>query len=364
MKIELLLGAEEFWSRMQEDLAQARDSAYIQTFSFEGDRVGRKLTKALRAADATDRRLLVDSYSLLYHSDRIIPGPSWRDRTLRREVKLTHRWIGQLRDDGVGVRFGNPLGPWPTRLVRRSHKKVAAFDHRVVYLGGINFSEHNFAWHDMMLRVESPELAALASEDFRASWDGRPTAFDHTVGPLRFISLNGHGNAAGFGPLIEAIEGARDSIDVVSAYLSHPFTDFLARARRRGVRVRVLMPGRNNKSNLARHILERASRGGFEVLRYPGGMSHMKAMTIDGELLVVGSSNFDFMSYHILEEHVVMTRDPGLVAEYVRRVWEPDTRRACVDPGHSSIGTRLGDMAVRMGAAVATLLARPRGDAA
>ena len=124
------------------------------------------------------------------------------------------------------------------------------------------------------------------------------------------------------------------------------------------------MPGRNNKSNLARHILERASRGGFEVLRYPGGMSHMKAMTIDGELLVVGSSNFDFMSYHILEEHVVMTRDPDLVSAYVDRVWKPDTRRACVDPGHSTIGTRLGDLAVRFGAAVATLLARPQGGTA
>ena len=241
---------------------------------------------------------------------------------------------------------------------------MAAFDDRVVYLGGINFSEHNFAWHDMMLRVESPELAALAAADFRSSWDGRPRAFDRQVGPLRLISLNGRGNAEGLAPLIEAMEGARRSIDVVSAYLSHPFTDVLSRAHRRGVRVRVLMPGRNNKPNLARHILERASRGGFQVLRYADGMSHMKAMTIDDELLVVGSSNFDFMSYHILEEHVVMTRHPGLVAAFVERVWEPDTRRACVDPGHSSIGTRLGDVAVRLGASLASLLARPREELA
>lgn len=362
MKIELLVGAEEFWDRMRDDLSDARESAYIQTFSFEGDRVGTRLARALRDAEADDRRLLVDSYSRLYHSDRVIPGPAWRDRALRREVKLTHRWIGRLREDGVGVRFGNPLGPSPVRLVRRSHKKVAAFDDRIVYLGGINFSDHNFAWHDMMLRVESPELAALAAEDFRASWDGRPRAFDREVGPLRLISLNGRGNRAGFRPVTEAIDQARYTIDVVSAYLSHPFTDFLARARRRGVRVRVLMPGENNKSNLARHILERSARGGFEVLRYPGGMSHMKAMTIDGELLVMGSSNFDFMSYHILEEHVVMTRDPALVGAYLERVWKPDAASAHADPVRSSIGTRLGDLAVRIGAAVASRLALPQGN--
>lgn len=362
MKIELLVGAGEFWARMRDDLAAARDSAYVQTFTFEGDRVGTRLARDLRDAPARDRRLLVDSYSRLYHSDRVIPGPSWRDRALRREVKLTQRWIRRLRDDGVGVRFGNPLGPSPLRLVRRSHKKLAAFDDRVVYLGGINFSDHNFAWHDMMLRVESPELAALASEDFRASWDGRPTAFDQEVGPLRLISLSGRGNRAGFRPVIEAIDEARYTIDIVSAYLSHPFTDFLARARRRGVRVRVLMPGENNKSNLARHILERAARGGFEVFRYPGGMSHMKAMTIDGELLVMGSSNFDFMSYHILEEHVVMTRDRALVQSYLDRVWEPDLASAKPDPVRSSIGTRLGDLTVRIGAAVASRLALSQGD--
>ena len=362
MKIELLVGAEEFWDRMSVDLSDARDSAYIQTFSFEGDRVGTRLARALRDAEAEDRRLLVDSYSRLYPSDRVILGPAWSDRALRREVKLTHRWIGRLREDGVGVRFGNPLGPSPVCLVRRSHKKVAAFDDRIVYLGGINFSDHNFAWHDMMLRVESPELATLASEDFRASWAGRPTAFDREVGPLRLISLNGRGNRAGFRPVTEAIDRARYSIDVVSAYLSHPFTDFLARARRRGVRVRVLMPGENNKANLARHILERSARGGFEVLRYPGGMSHMKAMTIDGELLVMGSSNFDFMSYHVLEEHVVMTRDPALVGAYLERVWKPDAASAQADPVRSSIGTRLGDLAVRIGAAVAARLALPQGD--
>jgi hypothetical protein len=72
---------------------------------------------------------------------------------------------------------------------------------------------------------------------------------------------------------------------------------------------------------------------------------------------VAGSSNFDFMSYHILEEHVVMTRDPRLVGEYVSRVWNPDAAAAVIEPVQSSIGTRLGDAAVRLGAAIASTLA-------
>jgi cardiolipin synthase A/B len=361
MRMELLVGAAEFWERMRVDLDDARRSVWVQTFTFEGDRVGRRLARALERCGAPQRRLLIDGYSLLYHSDRLIPGAAWLDRRFRREVHLTHRWVRRLRLDGAGVRFGNPLGPSPLSVVRRNHKKVGLFDQRIAYVGGINFSDHNFAWHDMMLRIESPELGRLLAAEAEGAWRGRAEAFDRSVGPLRIISLNGRGNARGFRPVIEAIDGARRSIDVVSAYLSHPFTEHLARAARRGVAVRILTPLRNNKANLARHVLRCAARHGFEVLRYSGGMSHMKAMVIDDEMLVAGSSNFDFMSHHVLEEHVLMTREASIVEEFRRRVWSPEAERAVRRPARTTVGTVLGDAAVRLGAAVAARLALPAG---
>jgi len=361
MRIELLVDSQEFWSRLEVDLAQARRSAYLQTFSFEGDRVGLRLARRLRASQAKDRRLLVDGYSLLYHNDRIVPGPAWLDRRFRKEVFLTHRSVRKMRGAGVGVRFCNPLGPSPLKTIRRNHKKLAVFDDRVAYLGGMNFCDHNFAWHDMMIRVEDPALAAFLAEDFRQSWRGHPTAVDTTFGPFRVLSMNGTGNPKLFRPVLEAIEGAGESIDVVSAYLSTPFTKYLARARQRGVRVRVLTPAHNNKGNLARHVIEAATRYRFEIIRYPGRMNHLKAMVIDDELLVAGSSNFDFMSYHILEELVFLTRDSGLLASFRRRVWDPDTEGSPHFIPRSSIGTRLGHRAIRAAAALAGLLALPKG---
>jgi cardiolipin synthase len=265
--------------------------------------------------------------------------------------------VRKLRAEGVGVRFSNPLGPSPLKLVRRNHKKIAVFDGRIAYVGGINFSEHNFAWHDMMFRIESDDLASVLADDFLATWDGAPRAFDRTVGPLRVISLNGRGNRRGMEPVLEAVDGAQRSIDIVSAYLSHPFTRHLARARARGVRVRVITPAQNNKSNLARHILEVAHRKRLEVHRYRGGMSHMKAMLIDGEVLVAGSTNFDFMSLHVLEELVVMTRDRGMIDAFLDRVWRPDLAGALPARRGSSLGTRLGHAAVRVGALAARTLA-------
>ena len=357
MKIELLLGSDAFWSRLQHDLAAARRTAWIQTFTFEGDGAGTRLAEAIELAAAKDRRLLVDAYSRLYHSDRMLIGPARLSSSLRDEVRRTHEHVRRMRVSGAGVRFGNPLGPGPTRLLRRSHKKVALFDDSVVYLGGINFSDHNFAWHDMMLRIESGELAAIVRSDFASSWRGEPLAYDAEVDGLRLVSLSGRRNRSGFRPVLDAIGRARHTIDVVSAYVSYPFTSELAAAASRGVRVRVLTPGRNNKSNLARHIIERGHRHGFEVLKYAGGMSHMKAMLVDSETLVVGSSNFDFMSLHILEEHLVITRRSDVVDAFRTRVLEPEVERATRVSVGSTVGTRLGDLAVRTGAHLAARLA-------
>ena len=52
------------------------------------------------------------------------------------------------------VKYGNPFGFSPRGWLTRNHKKLIVIDDRITYIGGINFSEHNAAWHDMMLRID------------------------------------------------------------------------------------------------------------------------------------------------------------------------------------------------------------------
>jgi phosphatidylserine/phosphatidylglycerophosphate/cardiolipin synthase-like enzyme len=81
----------------------------------------------------------------------------------------------------------------------------------------------------------------------------------------------------------------------------------------------------------------------------------MKAMVIDDDMLIVGSSNFDFMRYHILEELVVMTRDRDMLDAFVGRAWEPDLTAA-----RRAERCRAGDearrRAVRLGSCLAWAL--------
>ena len=96
MRIERLVDASAFWSRLKDDLSRASKSAYIQTFSFEGDRVGAALGRALEKCPAPNRRLLIDGYSLLSHNDRIIPGPAWLARAVQLARPVQPRVSGPL----------------------------------------------------------------------------------------------------------------------------------------------------------------------------------------------------------------------------------------------------------------------------
>ena len=329
-RTEVLVDSEAVWASVQADLAASRDYAFIQTYSFEGDWVGTALANALLDARAPDRRLLIDSYTRANQNDRWIalPGTLF-DPGFRAEVRNTGRLVRLLRAGGVGARFGRPFGILGQRFLNRDHKKLILFDDRVSYIGGVNFSEHNFEWHDLMVRIEDAEVARFLRRDFVRSWEGRSE-----VGRASFAEpeidlhlLPGAGNRAEYRDLLGLIDAAERSIDVISPYVSPPFTEHLAAAAARGVRVRIVTPRANNKAYLQKYLLAMAARAGFEVWMFEDGMIHMKCMLIDDAALVTGSSNFDLMSYNgFLAEVVAVFRSPEVIEAFRRRVLEPDLR--------------------------------------
>lgn len=325
MRAEILVDSGEFWTRLRTDLRDARSYTYLQTFSFEGDSVGLALGDELLRCGAPDRRVLVDSFTRIIQNDRLIHGPrGLLDPALRAEVRMTRRLIRDLRAAGVGLRFTNPLGVGFLRVFHRNHKKLALIDDRVAYVGGINFCEHNFQWHDVMFRIEAPEVAAFLRDDFLASWTGRPLCRAFELPGLEIHTLSGRGNPAAFRRVFEAFRRARRSITVVSPYLSPPFTGPLRAARARGVQVRILSPAENNRLFLKRFITSEANRAGFDLHFYPGRMNHTKGALVDDHTLIAGSSNFDGLSYRLLSEIVLITTLPELVAGFRTRVLEPD----------------------------------------
>jgi cardiolipin synthase len=88
------------------------------------------------------------------------------------------------------------------------------------------------------------------------------------------------------------------------------------------VRVRLITPWPNNKPTVRDHLLATAQSAGFEVTLLDA-MIHLKGLLIDGAALVIGSSNFDFVSLAAEEELMAVVVHAPIIAEFEARVVRP-----------------------------------------
>jgi len=129
------------------------------------------------------------------------------------------------------------------------------------------------------------------------------------------------------------IAAATRSIDLASAYFvpDDLTSDALVAAMKRGVRLRVVLPGPIIDTDLVR----RASRStwgplleaGAEIYEYQPTMYHCKVMIVDGLLVSVGSTNFDPRSFRLNDEANLNVYDRAFAARQ-EKVFEQDIARS------------------------------------
>lgn len=358
MKIELLIDFQQFWARLSEDIRAAERSVYLQTFALEGDAVGQQLAASLVSSSAPDRRILADSFTRVVLSDRFKYSPSaLLDRELRDEARQTNLMQRDLRAAGVGIRFTNAYGPTPRRLLSRNHKKLIVVDDCTAYIGGINFSDHNGAWHDMMLRIEDAATVQFLREDFLLTWGGKDRVARESAQGIEILTTDGRSNRAVFQQVLDLVDAARKSIFVESPYVTFPFYERLREAARRGVRVMVLTPEHNNWRFFQNYARLEAARSGIDLRFFRGRMSHLKAMLIDDECLVAGSTNFDYLSYRIHQELIALITIPQVIEDFRERVMIPDVANSrAVECRASIAGKQLLGLQTRLVDAALTIL--------
>ena len=290
--------------------------------SFEGDATGQAVADAIAGGRAPLRRVAVDDYTRWVVNDRWVrTRRGRRDAILQAEVRSTIAMFACVEATGVEVVWTEPVRRFWRDYPFRNHRKMIVADD-VAYLGGVNFSDHNFAWTDLMVRIERADVAELLAADFPSPGGASTGAWRAELDQLTLYGLDGRSNAEVFQTLMARLDRAREEIVILSPYLSFPFTDALVRARRRGVRVVVVTPHDNNKPLLRKYIVALARREGFELVETPG-MNHVKALILDGATVILGSSNFDFVSYEAEAEIVAAFDDPELALDLRRRLVEP-----------------------------------------
>jgi cardiolipin synthase len=208
--------------------------------------------------------------------------------------------------------------------------------------------------------VEDPDVTRFLAEDFAATWRGRPVNATARFEGIELHSLSGHGNEAMTEATLEAIRGARHSIVAITPYLTFPFTDAMAEAGRHGARVTILSPAINNRVSLRRYVHRLAHQHGFELRHYLGRMSHLKAMLIDDRLVITGSTNFDWPTYHVLAETIAIIDAPEFVRDFGERVVAVDLASSVAVEAADSMAARYAELQHRLWAWGARTIGAPR----
>jgi cardiolipin synthase len=232
----------------------------------------------------------------------------------------------------------------------RTHRKALIVDGDVAFVGGIGIDDQwarstdkEQRWRDTHVKVAGPAATDVEAA-FNENWIEtggivEPDVVPHDPnprGPARSIviwsSPEGGTNALKLTYLL-LLAAARASIDIQSPYLiTDASTEWsLADARKRGVKVRMLVEGDVTDAKpvkfASRAQYSRLMRQGIEISEYQPSMMHTKAVTVDGAVSIVGSANFDNRSFELNDELNVVVFDRDLAGR-LREDFERDLQKS------------------------------------
>jgi len=253
--------------------------------------------------------------------------------------------IGDYLRSGSRVEVRPQLNPGFTV----DHSKIFLVDGRYVYLGGMNLGrEYRYEWHDLMAEIQGPVVTSfqrqfdkkwaqvgpwgdcgLAAESLCGESPNTEAEPDAAQIELRRLYTKNFARQIRRAEL-SAINRASNRVYVENPYFfSNELLKTLARARSRGVDVRVVMPSENDlgaghKSNLviANYLLDH----GVRVFFYPG-MTHVKALLVD-DWVCFGSANFDATSLRLNGEADLASSNAAFVHQFRQALFEADFARS------------------------------------
>ena len=330
-KIELLANGDEFFPAMLKAIRDARQTVNFASYIFQSDEVGRQFRDAFceRAKAGIEVRILLDGI-----------GSSWG---------LDNSDVRMMRDAGCKFAYYHPTVSWRIdRTNRRSHRRLLVIDGRLAFTGSAGFAskwaghaQDKDHWRDTQIRIEGPLVAKIQSA-FEEHWV--KTSDESLSGAAQFPQLPDAGDlkaqlvashSFSMAPIpllqVTAFAAAEKRIWITNPYCTptDDQVDLLVKAVRRGVDVRLLLPGENNDQPLTksagRAAYGRMLEGGVKIFEYQPTMIHTKSMVIDGLFSVLGSSNLDARSSEINEELDVVVYDDKFGRE-MENVFEKDLR--------------------------------------
>jgi cardiolipin synthase len=243
-----------------------------------------------------------------------------------------------LTEMGVEWHLMLPFQPLRGRIQRpdlRNHRKLLVIDGQVAFTGSQNVIEEPYQkrknrkkglrWRDFMARFEGPVVAgidALFVTDWYSETDELLT---REAAPVRSVGegdldcqvvpsgpgFSDENNLKMFNSLVYA---AQKRINLVSPYFvpDSSMLYALTTAAQSGIEVQLFVSETSDQFGVyhaQRSYYDELLKAGVRIFLYRSPtILHAKSMTVDDELSVIGSSNFDMRSFSLDLEISVMVR--------------------------------------------------------
>jgi cardiolipin synthase A/B len=299
--------ADEVLGRIQ----RARRRVDVECFIVRDDRLGHALAGALSeaAARGVACRLLFDPLGCRKTSRAFFRALAASGVAVRR-----FGWIGAL-----------VVGKLLRRPAARNHARVIVVDD-AAFTGGHAWGDEwlpvargGEGWHDVCCGVSGPMVDDFA-ELFEQHWRQAPgdsVIADYVGVPrsgVRLVSDAPVKESIVLGRYLDAIAAARQRVWIANSYFYPPpiLLAALLRASRRGVEVRIIVPGVSDVPFIraaARAQYGRWMAAGLEVWEYQGVVMHSKYALVDDDWCLVGTFNGNVASVAFAIEVAVVSHD-------------------------------------------------------
>lgn len=329
--IHMLKDGDEAYAQMIACIETARRSIMLETYIFDHDAIGLRLTQALVRAHqrGVAVRVLIDAVGVRYTVPSI---------------------VGVLREGGVAVDLFNGNLIMGLRLPYanlRTHRKILVVDGSTAFVGGMNIREgftdeftDGKRARDTHFCLEGPVVAdifSVAAEDWLfttgepligGAWRIEPPANAHFAAPAFIRPVPSGPDAAletNHRMLMGAFSVAQNTIRIMSPYFlpDRELISALATAGRRGVEIDIVVPAKNNLQLVERAMMaqfEQVLRNYCRIWRATGPFDHSKLMAVDGVWAFVGSSNLDPRSLRLNFEIDIELLDPEFARSIDARI--------------------------------------------
>ncbi|HDS1765511.1 cardiolipin synthase ClsB [Pseudomonas putida] len=310
--VQLLINGEQYYPRVFEAMAKAREEILLETFIIFDDKVGQQLQQVL--IDAARRGVRVEVAADGYGT-----------------ADLPAAFISAMTDAGVSFHAFDPqprLLGMRTNLFRRLHRKIVVVDGERAFIGGINYSADHLgdfgamAKQDYAVEVTGPVVAQVhaSSKRLMSPVLQPPSAVRPVTEPaggsdavlierdngMRSNDIEAH--------YLQAFRKATQRIVVANAYFfpGYRLMRELRNAARRGVEVHLILQGQPDMRwvrALSRLLYNYLLRDGVMIHEYCQRPLHGKVALVDDQWVTVGSSNLDPLSLSFNLEANLFIRD-------------------------------------------------------